>query len=210
MMAQSKNLDFVIVEHSLLRPFTLKEAIIFKTIYIKAVNRKLNEFPYTQNQIPKLTGISKNTVIKALAKFQDLELINILDNHKIHLSSNNFEDVFRELDNEYIREEEKHRNGIITVPYIHFNFELCEKLKLNEVQYSILHTFYILAKKRNYAFISPLYFVRNFRIQMRNFQYIKEELTELGYIFKRGNSNAVYISDEVIDMFKNCTIKKVV
>lgn len=209
MKPQRKKLEFVIIEHSLLKPFTFKEAIVWKVIWIKARNRKLNEFPYTQNHIPMMTGIAKNTVTKALDKFKELELINILDNHKIHLSSNNFEDVFKGLDNDYICEEEKNRNGDILVPYIHFNFELCKKLKLNPVQYSILHTFYILAKKRNYAFISPSYFVRNFRIEIRDFYYIKSKLTDLGYIFKRGNSNLVYISDEVIDMFKNCTIEKI-
>ena len=210
-MAQNIKLDFVIVEHSLLKPFTIKEAIIFKAICIKAKGKKLNEFPYTQNQIPKLTGISKNTVIEALKKFQDLELINILDNHKIHLSSNNIDEVLLQLDNDYIREEEKYRNGLtpVNVKYIHFNFELCKKLKLNEIQYSVLHTYYILSKKYGYAFIGKSYFIRNFRIKERQFKNIKSKLIKDGYIYKRDKSEMIYLSQTTIDMFKNCIIEKV-
>ena len=210
MKPQIKKLKFVIIEHSLLRPFTIKEAIILKVIVMKANNRKLNEFPYSKNAIHTMADVSPNTVSKALLKFKRYGLINELDNYKIHLSSNNLSEFFEDADRDYISYEEKHRSGIITVPYIHFNFELCKKLKLNEIQYSMLHTFYILAKKRKYAFISPLYFVRNFRMEIRSFQYNKEKLTKLGYIFKRGNSNVVYISDDAIELFNNCTIKKVI
>lgn len=210
MMAQNIKLDFVIVEHSLLKPFTLKEAIIFKVILVKSKDKRLNEFPYTQNHIPQLTGISKNTVIEALRKFKDLELINILENHKIHLSSNGIDEVFIKLDNDYILEEEKFRKGEnpIKVKFTHFNFELCKKLKLNEVQYFVLHTYYVLSKKYGYAFIGKSYFIRNFRIKERQFKNIKSKLIKDGYIYKLDKSDLIYISQTTLDMFKNCIIKK--
>ena len=76
MNLQRKILEFIIIEHSLLKLFTIKEAIILKVIYMKANNRKLNRFPYSKNSIHSMSGVSVNTVSKALIKFKKYSIIN--------------------------------------------------------------------------------------------------------------------------------------
>ena len=206
-MENYKKLEFVIIEHSLLKPFTLKEAIIWKTILFKAQNKHLNQFPYPKSYIKELTGIARNTINKALEKFEKLNLINIIDK-KIYLTSNCESDFFFEIEREFLEQENKFRSNELTkIPTIHFNFKLCANLKINETQYSILHTYYILSRNNGYAFIGKNYFIRIFGVKERQFKAIKSKLLHNGYVSKKSSSESIYIPVNISEMFKKCTVK---
>jgi len=207
-MKKYKKLEFVIIEHSLLKPLTIKEAILFKIIFLKASNKKLNQFPFNKTYLHEISGISLNTISKALKKFENLEIINRVEN-KIYLTSNDLYDFFSYFDGVYREREQKIRLKEITfTPTINFNFDLCKKLNLNEIDYAILHTYYTLSERYGYSFISIDYFIRNFGIKERQFKYIKSKLIHEKLIYKKDRSHLIYINEEIKRMFKNCTSKK--
>lgn len=197
----------MIVNHCYLLLFSFKEAIILSIIILKCGSRSKSKFPYQISLIIKETGIARNTVSQTLIKLKSMNIINILDGKEIYLASNitHVEDMLEELMEEEIK---KRKSSFYSLSRGHtnFNFKLMKILKLNEVQYAILHSYFILSKKTGYARIGKSYFLYYFRIKERQFKYIKSKLIRENYISKHPYSEEIYVEEWVRKLFNEYVI----
>lgn len=200
---------FIIVHHYHLLLFSFKEAIILSVIFLKCDSRSKNKFPYQISLVIKETGIARNTVSQTLIKFKNMDIINIVDGKEIYLRSNiaPIEDMLDELMEDEIK---KRKSSFYSLSRGHtnFNFKLMKILKLNETQYAILHSYFILGKKTGYARIGKSYFLYYFRIKERQFKYIKSKLIRENYISKHPCSEEIYVEEWVRKLFNEYVISE--
>jgi|SRR5690606_20427631 len=198
---------FVIVHHYNLLLFTFKEAVILSLILLKCDGRVKNKFPYQISLIIKETGIARNTVIQALIRLRNMDVINILNGKEIYLTASAIS--VEEMLDDIITEKKRKRGSSyysVSSGHTNFNFELMKILKLNETQYAILHSYFILSKKTGYARIGKGYFLYYFRIKERQFKYIKSKLIKEKYISKHPYTEEIYVEEWVRKLFNDYII----
>lgn len=175
--------SYVIIEHNYLLFLTFKEAIIFSIIYYKLDQRVNAKFQFNKSELHRKTGISINTINKALKKLECIGLINIIEND-IYLSSTSITD---EIENRVL-EATNINNVDKSNYYTPFYFDLQKRLNINEIEYAFLHTYFTLSKKSESAYIKKRYFLNYFRIKERQYNYIRSNLLDKGHIEKLHNN----------------------
>lgn len=192
--------SYTIVYHYYLIIMTLKEAIIFSIIKYRLEHQERKKFPYTISRLSRETGYSINTIKKCLNDLASKKLINIIEGD-IYLFSNIIEDEIYEKYLEY-NSDPNMMNPYENKKFTKFNFDLMRELELNDTQYAILHTHYVLDRKHGKSTIGKGYFIKHFRIKERQYKYIKSKLISEKCLYKVLNRESLKVNDSVKKIFE--------